>query len=44
MKYRKLHCRGKMAWISEQMETLYVIKLLCSVKRLVGWSVVSAAI
>ena len=44
MKYGKLHCRGKMDWSSKQMVTLYLIKLQCSVKRLVGWSVLSAAI
>lgn len=44
MKYGKLHCRGKMDWSSEQIETLYMIKLLCCMERLVGWSVRSAAI
>jgi len=44
MKYGQLHHRGRIDWNSKQIETLYTIKFLCCMERLVGWSVPSAAI
>ena len=44
MKYGQLQCGGKMDWSCKQIETLYTIKFLCCMERLVGWSVPSAGI